>query len=166
MADTYEIGLLAKDVGNFDAGSYDGRITFQRTIHIMQSFGIDLGYYYHWMLKGPYSLELAKDCHCVAEAVKNIPDIPVEFRHEEDQAAYNDFKRFIDPIKDDPDQLDIATSICHLHNEIGVGKDPAIDLTAGKSERYGIVECRQVWDDLERYGVVGIKSGGAEPMPV
>ena len=166
MADTYEIGLLAKDVGNFDAGSYEGRITFQRTIHILQSFGIDLGYHYDWMLKGPYSMELAKDCHGVAEAVKNIPDIPVEFRYEEDRAAYNDFKRFIDPIKDDPDQLDIATSICHLHNEIGVGKEPALDLTAGKSERYGIVECRQVWDGLERYGVVGVKAGGAEPMPV
>ena len=165
MADIYEIGLLAKDVGNFDAGSYESRITFQRTIHIMQSFGIDLGYHYNWMLRGPYSMELAEDCHGVAEAVKNIPDIPVEFRRDEDMAAYNDFKRFIEPRKDDPDQLDIATSICHLHNEISVGKEPALDLTAGKSERYDIGECRQVWDDLERYGVVGVKAGGAEPMP-
>ena len=165
MADIYEIGLLAKDVGNFDACSYEGRITFQRTIHIMQSFGIDLGYNYNWMLRGPYSMELAKDGHGVAEAVKNIPDIPVEFRHEEDQAAYDDFKRFMENIRDDQDQLDIATSICHLHNEFGIGKEPALDLTAGKSERYGIGECRQVWDELERYGVVGIKAGGAEPMP-
>ena len=165
MADIYEIGLLAKDAGNFDADSYEGRITFQRTIHILQSFGIDLGYYYHWMLRGPYSMELAKDCHGVAEAVKNIHDIPVEFRHEEDQTAYDNFKRFMEHRKDDPDQLDIATSICHLHNEVGIGKEPALDLTAGKNERYGIRECRKVWDDLERYGVVGDKAGGAVPMP-
>ena len=167
MADIYEIGLLVKDIGNFDADSYEGRITFQMTIHILQSFGINLGCCYLWMLRGPYCMELASDCPGVAEAVKNIRDIPVEFRREEDQAAYDDFKKFMEHRKDNQDQLDIATSICYLHNEVGIGKEQALNLTAGKSERHNIEGCRLVWEELEAYGVVGNKARkGSAPIPV
>ena len=154
MIDIYELGLLIKDIDNFDMNDFDGRLRFQKTIQLLQSFGIDLGYHYNWYLRGPYCPDLTKDGFRLNSVIQNIPDIHLGFRYAEDHKHYTDFKEFIKDKKNDPDLLEIASSICFLRNEVGANKKDTLRLTEGKMERFTMDVCERTWDELERYGVV------------
>ena len=152
--DIYDLGVFIKDIDNFDMDTFDGRLRFQKTVQLLQSFGLDLGYRYNWYLRGPYCPDLTKDGFELKEVIRKMPKISVELADDGDQANYDNFKRFMAGKKNDPDQLEIASSICFLHKEEGMGKDTVSRLTEGKRERFTMGGCAQMWDELERYGVV------------
>ena len=154
MVDVYDLVVIIKDVGNFNMDDFNGRLRFQKTIQVLQSFGIDLGYNYNWYIRGPYCPELAKDGFELKDVLDKIPQMTVEFAEDEDQANYNTFKKFIANKKDDPDQLEIASSICFLCNEERMDKDTVLKLTEGKRARFTMDDCMRIWDELEGYGVV------------
>ena len=154
MMDVYDLGVIVKDVGNFDMDDFDGRLRFQKTIQLLQSFGIDLGYYYNWYLRGPYCPDLAKDGFELKDVIKKIPKLAIEFAEADDQTRYNNFKKFIQNKKYDPKQLEIASAICFLRNEEGLDRNTVLKLTEGKRKAIEMSECEQMWDELENYGVV------------
>lgn len=154
MPSIYELGLLIKDIDNFDLSNFDGRLRFQKTIQILQSFGIDLGYRFSWYLRGPYSPTLTKDGFDLQDVIYRIPKLKMDFRRKEDDSRYSDFKELIQDKKDDPDQLEIVSSICFLYKEKQKARDEVLDLTAGKRKHFTMEQCRQIWDELARYGVV------------
>lgn len=153
MTDIYDLGLLIKDINNFDMYTFDGRLRFQKTVHLLQSFNIELGYYYNWYLRGPYCPELAKDGFELQKVIEKIPHLTIEFAENNDQSRYNHFKTFMNDKKNDSDQLEIASSICFLHNE-GVDKTTVLRLTEGKRVHFTVNQCKQIWNELESYGVV------------
>ena len=154
MMDVYELGLLLKDVDNFDMDNFNGRLRFQKTVHLLQSFGIDLGYSYNWYLRGPYCPDLTKVGFELKDVIPKLWNIPVEFEDKVDQIRYNNFKAFITDKKYDPKALEIASSICFLRNEEGLDKEKVMRLTEGKNADFTMDECRRLWDELEKYEVV------------
>lgn len=152
MPDLYELGLLFKDMDDFDLGCFEGRLRFQNTVQILQSFGIDLGYRFHWYPRGPYSATLTKDGFDLRDAIHRIPKLPMDFERKEDGERYSDFKEFMRDKKDDPDQLKIASSICFLH---GIGKKEVLDLIKEMRKYSMMEEYERMWDELARYRVVG-----------
>lgn len=154
MVDVYGLGLLLRDVGNFDMSDFNGRLRFQKTVHILQSFGIDLGYRYNWYLRGPYCPDLTKVGFELVDVLPKLRNIPVEFEDDADQTRYDNFKSFMTDKKNDPDALEIASSICFLRNEEDLDRETALRLTEGKRACFTMDECRGMWDELERYGVV------------
>ena len=42
--DQYELAAVLNDIGNFDMSNFKGRLTLQKTVYLLQSFGLDLGY--------------------------------------------------------------------------------------------------------------------------
>lgn len=152
--DVYELGVLIRDIDNFDMDTFDGRLRFQKTVQILQAFGIDLGYYYNWYLRGPYCPDLAKDGFELKDVIEKVPKIAIEFADPEDRARYDRFKGFIRDKKEDPKQLEIASSICFLRNEEGLDKHTVLKLTEGKREAIEMGECERIWADLENCGVV------------
>ena len=150
----YDLGVLIKDIDNFDMDTFDGRLIFQKTIHILQSFDINLGYYYSWYLRGPYCPDLTRDGFELKDVIEKVPKINIEFADSKDQSRYNSFKRFMLDKKNDSKQLEIASSICFLHKEVGLGKRNVLDLTEGKRREIEMNECEQIWAELEIYGVV------------
>lgn len=153
-SDVYYLGVLIKDIDNFDMDAFDGRLTFQKTIQILQSFGIDLGYYYGWYLRGPYCPDLTKDGFELKDEIEKIPQLDIKFADPEDQSRYNNFKMFMHDKKNDPKQLEIASSICFLRKTVGLDKHTAIRLTKGKRAGIEMNECKQMWTELKNYGVV------------
>ena len=147
------MGLLLKDIDNFDMSSFSGRLLFQKTVQLLQSFGIDLGYRYNWYLRGPYSPDLAKDGFELKDVVPRLRDIPIEFENKTDKARYDRFTAFMSDKKDDPDALEIASSICFLHKE-GLDKGTVLRLAAGKRSYFTMEECEKLWGELEEHGVV------------
>ena len=154
VVDMYDLGVLIKDIGDFDMATFDGRLRFQKTVQLLQPFGIDLGYYYNWYLRGPYCPDLAKDGFELKNVIDKIPKLAIEFADAQDQSRYDDFTEFIRDKKNDPKQLEIASSICFLRNEEGLDMDTVLKLTEGKRAEIEMSECEQVWGELKRYGVV------------
>ena len=134
--------------------TFNGRIVFQKRIQLLQSFGIDLGYYYNWYLRGPYCSDLAKNGFELKDVIEKIPKITVEFADSQIQSRYDNFKKFIQDKKDDSKQLEIASSICFLRNEEGLDKPLVLKLTEGKRKAIEMSECEKMWDELEKYGVI------------
>lgn len=62
--DRRQIGVMLAldDLGvSLDLSCFNDRLIFQKTIYLAQAAGINLGYYYHWYLHGPYCSPLTSD---------------------------------------------------------------------------------------------------------
>jgi uncharacterized protein YwgA len=45
----------------FKVDTFMDRLIMQKTVYLAQAAGVNLGYYYHWYLYGPYSPSLTRD---------------------------------------------------------------------------------------------------------
>jgi len=71
--DRQQIGLkLALDALGLplSLSTFDDRLILQKTISIAQVAGVDLGYHFHWYLRGPYSPSLTRDAFAVAAGLE------------------------------------------------------------------------------------------------
>ena len=50
----------------FKIDTFMDRLIMQKTVYLAQAAGVNLGYYYHWYLHGPYSPSLTRDEFAVA----------------------------------------------------------------------------------------------------
>ena len=50
----------------FLVGTFRDRLIMQKTVYLAQEAGVNLGYYYHWYLYGPYSSSLTRDEFAIA----------------------------------------------------------------------------------------------------
>lgn len=152
--DMYELAAILKDIGNFDMSSFKGRLTLQKTIHLMQSFGLNLGYVFKWYLHGTYCPTLAYDGLAMDDIASSMPAIPIELESGQAQHRYLEFKDYLDDKKYDPAMLDVSSAICYL-DRLGIEKGEILELVKGKKPRFSAEQCQAAWDDLERYEVVG-----------
>jgi uncharacterized protein YwgA len=50
----------------FKVDTFMDRLIMQKTVYLAQAAGVNLGYYYHWYLYGPYSPSLTRDEFAIA----------------------------------------------------------------------------------------------------
>ena len=50
----------------FKIDSFEDRLIMQKSVYLAQAAGVNLGYYYHWYLHGPYSPSLTRDEYAIA----------------------------------------------------------------------------------------------------
>ena len=70
--DRQQIGVkLAIDGLNlpFKIDGFQDRLIMQKSVYLAQAAGVNLGYYYHWYLYGPYSPSLTRDEYTIAADV-------------------------------------------------------------------------------------------------
>lgn len=154
MSDAYALWLLIKDVYDFEMDTFDGRLKLQKTVYLLQAFGVNMGYHFNWYKRGPYSPDLTRDGFEVSKDKKHMAYMPVKFRDDDTLAKYDNFKKFIADQKDNADSLEIAASLCYRRNEDGMSTDMALDLTENKMERFNREDCRRIWMELQNLGVV------------
>jgi uncharacterized protein YwgA len=51
---------------DFKINSFQDRLIMQKSVYLAQTAGVNLGYYYHWYLYGPYSPSLTRDEYAIA----------------------------------------------------------------------------------------------------
>jgi hypothetical protein len=77
--DRQQIGLkLALDAlgHELDLAHFDRRLVLQKTIYLVQAARVDLGYAFHWYLRGPYSPALTRDAFALkAELTQNADEM-------------------------------------------------------------------------------------------
>ena len=143
-----------KDIGNFNMDTFDGRLSFQKTIYLLQSFGVYLGYDFGWYIHGTYSPALTRAGFAIRDIVKKMPDMDLRFASDETQARYDKFKEFVKDRKDDPALLEIGASICYLAH-LNLEKGKLLQLVENKKPNFTKDQCVRTWDELQKYGVVG-----------
>ena len=50
----------------FRIDTFEDRLILQKAVYLAQAGGVNLGYYYHWYLHGPYSPSLTRDEYAIA----------------------------------------------------------------------------------------------------
>ncbi len=50
----------------FKINIFQDRLIMQKSVYLAQTAGVNLGYYYHWYLYGPYSPSLTRDEYAIA----------------------------------------------------------------------------------------------------
>lgn len=93
------LGGLLKRIGNFDPNdfksNFNDRLILQKTIYLMEHFGLNIGYYFSWYLRGPYSPALARDAYEIAKTYSEIP--LAKFANPAKEERFCKFLSFIKP---------------------------------------------------------------------
>jgi uncharacterized protein YwgA len=106
------LGRLLKRVDNFNVASFKDRLTFQKTVYLLQASGVFLGYSFNWYLHGPYSSVLARDGFQLSTIYDGLESY--RFRDPKTEAAFDQFREFINEHRDEADWLEAAASIHFL----------------------------------------------------
>jgi len=67
--DRQQIGVKLTTDGlglDFKINSFKDRLIMQKSVYLAQAAGVNLGYYYHWYLYGPYSPSLTRDEYAIS----------------------------------------------------------------------------------------------------
>lgn len=134
--DRQQIGLkLTIDGLNlpFLINTFEDRLILQKAVYLAQAAGVNLGYYYHWYLHGPYSPSLTRDEYAIGcEHVQGVDDSEGWKLDDESAGRLEKLKKFI-PKSDRPElrrKLELLASVHFLINRKQVRQNDAREITA------------------------------------
>ena len=147
--DVFTLGLVLKNIDNFDMESFSGRLTLQKTIYMLQAFGLYLGYEFTWYLRGPYCSRLARNGFELQETYESVPR--GLFEEKNLQMRFGEFLDFMEDKKRDPDRIEILASIHFLKSLYsGMTKSEIIDKVNKKQKYFTKKQCINAWDELKK----------------
>lgn len=157
VSKTEIIGGLLKRIGNFNnerfAWSFDERLIFQKTIYLLQAFGLYIGIPFSWYLHGPYSTILAKHGYALAKKFEttNI----VRFTTATSENRFNEFIGFLGDRSRDAKWLEALASIHFLRSTFpSITKTKIITIVLKKQPYLTAKECEQAWSYLIKYNLI------------
>ncbi|MCH7560087.1 MAG: hypothetical protein IIC67_01735 [Thaumarchaeota archaeon] len=147
------LGLVLRNLDNFDMSTFDGRLTLQKTIYLMQAFGIYLGHNFSWYLRGPYSSHLASVGFALQDIYHRIPT--AGYFEKETQRKFDDFIEFMNDKKTEPDRLEILASI-HFLKKIypSMSKAEIIEKVKNKQKYFTKKQCEEAWKELKEVSII------------
>lgn len=89
------------------------RLKLQKTIYLLQSYGLNLGYGFSWYKYGPYSQDLVQDAYDVLRSEK----LKYEYKtrslkfNKHSQEKFEEFKKICKDILNDNAKLEVAASL-------------------------------------------------------
>ena len=145
--EAFALGLVLKNLDNFDMSTFQGRLILQKSVYLMQAHGIYIGYDFSWYLRGPYSSHLANIGFQLEENYDNIPKGMFE---KSVQKKFQVFLKFMEDKKNNPDRLEILASI-HFLKKIypNMLKTKIIKTVKNKQKYFTKKECENAWNELE-----------------
>ncbi len=130
--------------------TFQGRLILQKTVYLLQAFGISLGYRYSWYLFGPYSAELARDGFELAAGVP-VPAVPFEGKGREALARFMDF---IGPYRHDAHMLELLASFHMLMRLANGDLGKVTQFLQGKKTKFTAAEISNAQHLLNGVGLV------------
>ena len=147
------LGLVLRNLNNFDMSTFNGRLTLQKTIYLMQAFGVYLGHNFSWYLRGPYSSHLASVGFTLQEIYHKIP--AAGHFEKKTQKKFDKFIKFMSDKKHDPDRLEILASI-HFLKKIHpkMTKAEIVEKVKNKQKYFKKKQCEDAWQELKEWSVI------------
>ncbi len=116
MTNVQQLNGILNRIGNFDPvdfqGDFDKRLVLQKTVYLLQAFGLNTGFRYSWYIRGPYSSDLTKLAYSVATNYDS--NHFTKFREIQDEKRFCEFLRFLGNKKNDEVWLETVASIHFL----------------------------------------------------
>lgn len=107
--------ILYKVAEEFDLkrGSTAQRLKLQKTIYLLQAYGMPLGYGFSWYRYGPYSQDLVYDAYRVLGPEKNkYAQATNSWKFSESSLKrFREFKSICSNVLNDPEKLELLASV-------------------------------------------------------
>lgn len=103
---------LAREFG-LGRDSMVDRLKLQKTIYLLQAWGLPLGYGFGWYIYGPYSQELVYDAYRVMTMEKDeYEKSTIEWRFSDNTKQWLDrFRQVLGGVLGDPKRLELVASV-------------------------------------------------------
>jgi uncharacterized protein YwgA len=141
-------GLLRR-LGEYKLHTFRDRLVLQKTVYLLQAFGIYLGYPFSWYLRGPYSPQLAKDAFSIESRWSRFK--PVTFANEVAERRLEEFLAFMAYYRQDEAWLETTASAHFLAKVYGISdRDEIFVKIKGKQPHLTRKSFESCWRLLER----------------
>ncbi|CAI9831625.1 hypothetical protein IBTHAUMO2_330003 [Nitrosopumilaceae archaeon] len=152
-----DLGFILRRIPGFAeftmARSAD-RMRLQKTIYLLQAFGVYVGYDYNWYMRGPYCNILAVHAFVLDNFYGHIPSgEKTRFKSSVAQERFLNFLTFLDG--KDPADLEIAVLLHYQVRIRGADGAAARDAVAGKRGGFTRDMVNRMWGEMRGYGLVG-----------
>lgn len=133
---------------SIDMDDFESRLILQKSIYLLQEFGLDLGYRYNWYLRGPYSSSLADTGFGLSRNHKKIEEVIQKARLKEDaQDIINKCKKFFLETSEPEDMtraawLELLASLHYLKKYTFQGKN-----TKNAEQLLKLLKSKKDWYD-------------------
>lgn len=141
---TLVLGALLKRIGSFNLCTFKGRLVLQKTIYLLQSYGLNLGYNFSWYIHGPYSTQLTKDAFRLQNIYSEIP--AAKFTDSKIETRLTAFIAFLGDQKTDGDWLE-QLACTHFLKAINPTEKETIIIEKVRNHEYHFTEeqCKKAW---------------------
>jgi uncharacterized protein YwgA len=156
-----ELNGLLNRIGNFDPDEFeedfDSRLILQKTIYLLQAFGLNLGYRYSWYLRGPYSSELAHATYSVANCYDD--EATIKFSNKNDETRFRKFLVFLGNKKDNQEWMETTASIHFLAKLYGEQNDALVfEMVRDKmGSQLSRTHFAEIWNKLWLNGLLAME---------
>ena len=149
-----ELGYVLKHIPGyeFSLDKFDDRLRFQKTVYLLQAFGINKGYDFSWWLRGPYCTLAAHDGYDLRDVYDSIPTGSRVFKSDGANKRFKKFCQFV--AGKSTRDLEIAASLHFYKLTEDWGEARIKEAVEGRREEFtrGIVD--RVWCDMRRAELV------------
>ena len=147
------LGAVLKRIGNFDVSTFEGRLVLQKTVYLLQSFGLYFGYKFSWYVHGPYSPELTSEAFKLQPLYKKVPQI--QFAKTRTENRFQEFLDFIGDRKNDADWLE-QLACTHFLKAIRptASKQRIIRAVLNHDPHFTREQCERAWNYLFEQGLL------------
>ena len=141
------LGAVLRRIDNFDMSTFEGRLVLQKTIYLLQSYGLYLGYKFSWYVHGPYCAELTRDGFELLPVYERLPH--VKFAKPKTEKEFETFLRFIGDKKNNADWLE-QLACTHFLSALNprAKKDKIINIVLNHEPNFAKKQCEKAWNYL------------------
>ena len=149
-----DLGFILKQIPEyrFSMDEFEDRLKLQKTLYILQIFGVYLGYDFSWYLRGPYCSALTGNGFELQEIYDKIPNETIGFRNATTQGKFENFRRFID--NKSTDDLEIIASLHYLKTTKTMSDVEIINKITDKVDRFKSERVKEMWKELKKYELI------------
>lgn len=153
MERALSLGAVLKRIGNFDLSTFEGRLVLQKTVYLLQSFGLYFGYKFSWYVHGPYSPDLTTEAFKLQSIYRKVPQ--AKFAKTRTEKHFQDYLRFIGDKKNDADWLEqlACTHFLWVLNPTASRKQ-IIQAVLDHEPHFTMIQCQKAWDYLVEHDLV------------
>ena len=149
-----DLGFILNQIQdyNFSMDTFEDRLKLQKTLYLLQSFGIYLGYDFSWYLRGPYCTSLTINAFALEDIYDDIPLVPkVKFKDSDKQKLFTNFLKLVKG--KNVDELEIMASLHYLkqirNDDVEIKKK-----VENKQERFSVDQIDDMWSELKKWKLV------------
>ena len=146
----------------FQIDGFRDRLIMQKTIYLAQAAGVNLGYYYHWYLYGPYSPSLTRDEFAIGADIASGLDESQEWKLDDKSLQrLHGMRGLFAESKSDRDKLakklELLASVHFLIDRKQVSKVDASQIATildRFNKNFSEQDVRKAMEELKAYGLL------------